>query len=103
MWKLDRLGRSLKDLINTPDEPGSFKIDFISYEDNPDNSTPTGKLVFHVIGVIAEFENDIIRERVKAGLPNAKRKGNLLGRPPISANLFEKAKALWAEVTFVFG
>ena len=94
VWKLDRLGRSLKDLINTLDELGALGIDFISYENQLDTSTPTGKLVFHVIGAVAEFEKDIIRERVKAGLENAKRKGKRLGRPPISDAVLEKAKAL---------
>jgi len=58
------LGRSSKDLINTLDELGALGIDFISYENQLDTSTPTGKLVFHVIGAVAEFEKDIMRERV---------------------------------------
>jgi DNA invertase Pin-like site-specific DNA recombinase len=86
VWKLDRLGRSLKDLINTLDELGSLGVDFISYENQLDTSTPTGKLVFHVIGAVAEFEKDIIRERVRAGLENAKRKGKKLGRRQILVN-----------------
>ena len=97
VWKLDRLGRSLKDLINTLDELGALGIDFISYENQLDTSTPTGKLVFHVIGAVAEFEKDIMRERVKAGLENAKRKGKRLGRPPVREGLLEKAKALRKE------
>jgi DNA invertase Pin-like site-specific DNA recombinase len=97
VWKLDRLGRSLKDLVNTLDELGALGIDFVSYENQLDTSTPTGKLVFHVIGAVAEFEKDIIRERVKAGLANARRKGKKLGRPPMSDGLLEKAKALRAE------
>ncbi len=97
VWKLDRLGTSLKDLINTLDELGALGIDFISYENQLDTSTPTGKLVFHVIGAVAEFEKDIIRERVKAGLENAKRKGKRLGRPPVSDVLLEKAKTLRGE------
>ena len=97
VWKLDRLGRSLKDLINTLDELGTLGIDFLSYENQLDTSTPTGKLVFHVIGAVAEFEKDIIRERVKAGLENAKRKGKKLGRPSVSNFLLEKAKTLRSE------
>ncbi len=97
VWKLDRLGRSLKDLINTLDELGVLGIDFISYENQLDTSTPTGKLVFHVIGAVAEFEKDIIGERVKAGLENAKRKGKRLGRPPVPDDVFEKAKTLRKE------
>jgi DNA invertase Pin-like site-specific DNA recombinase len=97
VWKLDRLGRSLKDLINTLDELGTLGIDFISYENQINTSTPTGKLVFQIIGAVAEFEKDIIRERVKAGLNNARRKGKRLGRPPVSDGIIEKAKALRTE------
>ncbi|MFH1933350.1 MAG: recombinase family protein [Pseudomonadota bacterium] len=96
VWKLDRLGRSLRDLITTLDELGHLGIDFISYENQLDTSTPTGKLVFHVIGAVAEFERDIIRERVVAGLANARRKGKRLGRPPVSMATIERAKALRA-------
>lgn len=92
-WKLDRLSRSLKDLINTLYELGHLGVDFISYDNNLDTSTPTGKLVFQIVGAVAEFEKDIIRERVKAGLENAKRKGKRLGRPPISQEQpFKKRK-----------
>ena len=94
VWKLDRLGRSLKDLITTLDELGSLGIDFISYENQLDTSTPTGKLVFQIIGAVAEFEKDIIRERVVAGLANAKRKGKQLGRPPKPPATRNQAKAL---------
>lgn len=84
VWKLDRLSRSVKDLINTLDVLSSLGIDFVSYSDGEmDTTTPTGRLVFNVIAVIAEFEKEIIRERVKAGLNNAKSKGKRLGRPPI--------------------
>ena len=61
-WKLNRLSRSLKDLINTLDELGSCSIDFVSYDNNLDTSTPTGKLVFQIVGAVTEFEKDIIRE-----------------------------------------
>lgn len=94
IWKLDRLSRSLKDLINTLDELGSLGIDFISYENNLDTSTPTGKLVFQIIGAVAEFEKDIIQERVIAGLNNARHKGKTLGWPAIPESIIEKAKSL---------
>ena len=81
VWKLDRLSRSLKDLITTLDELGHLGVDFISYDNKMDTSTPTGKLVYQIVGAVAEFEKDIIRERVKAGLKNAKAKGKKLGRP----------------------
>ena len=94
VWKLDRLSRSLKDLINTLDELGYLGINFISYDNNLDTTTPTGKLVFQIIGAVAEFEKDIIRERVVAGLKNAKQKGKQLGRPKIHDGILEKAKEL---------
>ena len=90
VWKLDRLSRSLKDLITTLETLGSLGIDFISYDNSLDTSTPTGKLVFHVVGSVAEFERDIIRERVRAGLANAKRNGKHLGRPSILAKVSPK-------------
>ena len=91
VWKLDRLGRSLKDLINTLDELGSCGIDFVSYDNNLDTSTPTGKLVFQIVGAVAEFEKDIIKERVVAGLAAARLKGKRLGRPPIPQAVYDKA------------
>jgi DNA invertase Pin-like site-specific DNA recombinase len=97
VWKLDRLSRSLKDLIGTLDELGHLGIDFISYDNKIDTSSPTGKLVFQIIGAVAEFERNIISERVKAGLRNARRKGKRLGRPPVSPMKIEKAKRLRAE------
>ena len=96
VWKLDRLSRSLKDLINTLDELGTCGVDFVSYDNNLDTSTPTGKLVFQIVGAVAEFEKDIIRERVIAGLANAKAKGKKLGRPSLPQNILNKAKELKA-------
>lgn len=94
VWKLDRLSRSLKDLINTLYELGTYGIDFVSYDNNLDTSTPTGKLVFQIVGAVAEFEKDIIRERVIAGLANARRQGKRLGRPPIPPQLLTQAQAM---------
>jgi DNA invertase Pin-like site-specific DNA recombinase len=97
VWKLDRLSRSMKDLVMVLNELGSLGIDFVSYDNNLDTSTPTGKLVFHVIGAVAEFEKDIIKERVKAGLENAKRKGKKLGRPGVDDSVIEEARILRKE------
>ena len=94
VWKLDRLSRSLKDLINTLDTLGACGVDFISYDNNLDTSTPTGKLVFQIVGAVSEFEKDIIKERVVAGLANARLKGKRLGRPPISCSILDKAKKM---------
>ena len=83
VWKLDRLSRSLKDLITTLEELGHLGIVFFSYDNQLDTSSPSGKLVFNIIGAVAEFERDIIRELVRAGLANARQKGKKLGRPHI--------------------
>jgi len=97
VWKLDRLSRSLKDLIITLDELGSLGIDFVSYDNRLDTSTPTGKLVFQIVGAVAEFEKDIIRERVVAGLATARQKGKRLGRPPLPPHIYDQAVAMRAQ------
>ena len=94
VWKLDRLSGSLRDPINTLDELGSLGIDFVSYDNNLDTSTPTGKLVFQIVGALAQFEKDIIKERVIAGLANARLKGKRLARPPVADDLYETARDL---------
>jgi len=86
VWKLDRFGRSLKQLVMALEELSSLGIGFISYQDNIDLTTPQGRLMFHIIGAMAEFERELIRERVKAGIENARRKGKKIGRkavPPV--------------------
>jgi DNA invertase Pin-like site-specific DNA recombinase len=81
VWRLDRLGRSLKHLVNILAEWETLGVAFISLRDNLDLTTPSGKLMFHVIGAMAEFERALIQERVKAGLAQAKREGRCGGRP----------------------
>ncbi len=81
VWKLDRLGRSLKHLIRTVDELQVRGIGFRSLQEVIDTTTPGGKLVFHVFAALAEFERDLIRERTKAGLIAAKARGRIGGRP----------------------
>jgi len=97
VWKLDRLSRSLKDLIVTLDDLNHYGVDFVSYDNNLDTSTPTGKLVFQIVGAVAEFEKEIIRERVIAGLAAARNRGKQLGRPRISSDKQTKAIQLHAE------
>lgn len=80
-WKLDRIGRSLKHLVNLLAELEAVGVALVSFSDNLDLSTPQGRLMFQIIGAMAEFERSLIRERVKSGLANAKRKGTKLGRP----------------------
>ena len=81
VWRLDRFGRSLKNLILTLDELIALGVSFTSYSESIDFTTSTGKLLFHLLGAFAEFERNLIRERVKAGIENAKDKGVVLGRP----------------------
>jgi DNA invertase Pin-like site-specific DNA recombinase len=81
VWKVDRFGRSLRHLVNALADLGARNIAFVSLRDNLDLSTPSGRLMFAVIGAMAEFERALIQERVKAGLRNARAKGKQLGRP----------------------
>jgi DNA invertase Pin-like site-specific DNA recombinase len=73
------------------EELSSLGVGFISYQDNLDLTTAQGRLMFHIIGAMAEFERELIRERVKAGLENARRKGKKLGRKPTAPIDIEKA------------
>src|SRR5207245_7253017 len=82
VWKLDRLGRSLKHLIDTITKLNNRKIGFQSITENIDTTTSGGKLIFHIFGALAEFERDIIRERTLAGLAAARARGRAGGRPP---------------------
>lgn len=80
-WKLDRLFRSLKDLIATLQEFSDLGVDFISLKDNIDMTTSVGRLLMHMLGAFGEFEASLIRERVRAGLNAARARGKRLGRP----------------------
>ena len=81
VWRLDRLGRSLKHLIETVTNLNNRKIGFKSIQENIDTTTSGGKLIFHIFGALAEFERDIIRERTNAGLQAARARGRVGGRP----------------------
>ena len=80
VWKLDRLGRSLKHLIETVTMLESKGIGFKSLTENMDTTTPGGKLVFHFFGAIAQFERDLIRERTNAGIAAARARGRIGGK-----------------------
>ena len=84
VWKLDRFARSLKHLVTALAEFDALGVQFVSLRDNLDLTTPSGRLMFHVIGAMAEFERALIQERVRAGLRNARAKGKRLGRPTVS-------------------
>ena len=94
VWRFDRFARSTSFLIKTLEEFRLLGIDFISYQENIDTSTPTGKVMFTMISAFAEFEREIIRKRVKAGLERARKEGKRLGRPKISEDKIEKVNEL---------
>lgn len=81
VWKVDRFGRSLRHLVNALADLDALGIAFVSLRDNLDLSTPSGRLMFQVVGAMAEFERALTQERVRAGLRLAKSKGKRLGRP----------------------
>ncbi len=81
VWRYDRFARSLRQLVNALEEFRSLGIDFVSLREGVDTSTPNGRLVFGIFASIAEFERELIRDRVRAGLRNARAKGKRLGRP----------------------
>lgn len=81
VWRFDRFARSTKHLVTALEEFKHLGIDFISFQENIDTSSPMGKAMFTIVSAIAELEADIIRERVMAGLNNARAKGVKLGRP----------------------
>jgi DNA invertase Pin-like site-specific DNA recombinase len=81
VWRLDRLGRSLRHLIDTAAHLHERQIGFQSLTESIDTTTSSGKLIFHVFGALAEFERDLIRERTRAGLQAARARGRFGGRP----------------------
>jgi DNA invertase Pin-like site-specific DNA recombinase len=98
VWKLDRLARSLKQLIETVELLESRGIGLCSLTESIDTTTVGGKLVFHVFGALAEFERSIIRERTKAGLEAARARGKKGGRPPaLAAKDIAAAKAMLSD------
>ncbi|MBV6418860.1 MAG: Transposon Tn3 resolvase [Ignavibacteriaceae bacterium] len=90
VWKFDRFARSTKELINALEEFNNLGVDFISYKENIDTSSPAGKILFTMISAFAEFERAIIRERVKAGMEKAKVRGAKIGRPKIPPFTIQK-------------
>ncbi|MGH9745211.1 MAG: recombinase family protein [Candidatus Acidiferrales bacterium] len=81
VWRFDRFARSVSHLLRALEEFRSLGIEFVSLSEQVDTSTPTGKMVFTVLGAVAELERSLIAERVRAGLRNARAKGKRLGRP----------------------
>ena len=83
VWKLDRLARSLKQLLTIGEECRSLDVDLVSLRQNIDTTLPAGRLTFQILGAVAEFERELLRERVKAGMAQARRTGKHVGRPSL--------------------
>jgi DNA invertase Pin-like site-specific DNA recombinase len=94
VWKLDRFGRSLRHLVDTLADLEAVGCAFVSLRDNLDLTTPAGRMMFHVIGAMAEFERELAKERIKAGLVVARSKGRTLGRPKAKREKDKDAKTI---------
>jgi DNA invertase Pin-like site-specific DNA recombinase len=111
VWRLDRLGRTLKHLIELMAELERQGIGFQSVQESIDTTTPGGKLVFHVFGALAEFERNLIRERTQAGLTAARARGRTGGRPKsldarqkaLAVDLYRQRKHTVAEICRTVG
>lgn len=86
VWRFDRFARSTSHLLKALEEFRALGIDFVSFSENVDTSTPTGKMVFTALGAVAELERSLVSERVRAGLRNAVAKGKRLGRPCVDVD-----------------
>jgi DNA invertase Pin-like site-specific DNA recombinase len=111
VWRLDRLGRSLKHLIELVENLEEKKVGFKSLQESIDTTTSGGRLVFHIFGALAEFERHLIRERTQAGLSAARARGRLGGRPKsldnkkkkLAAKLYDEQKHTVAEIGDMLG
>jgi DNA invertase Pin-like site-specific DNA recombinase len=108
VWKFDRFARSVSHLLRALETFKALGIEFVSFSEQMDTSTPTGKMVFTVLGAVAELERSLIVERVKAGLRNAKAKGKRIGRPHVFVDARRIASlratgASWPEIAKELG
>ena len=104
VYRYDRFARSLRQLVNALDEFRSLGIDFISIHEGVDTGTPNGRLVFGIFASIAEFERELIRDRVRSGMAAAKAKGKRIGRPRVAVDTsmiasLRRQGCSWAEIT----
>ena len=108
VYRYDRFARSLRQLVNALEEFRALGIDFVSLHEGVDTSTPNGRLVFGIFASIAEFERELIRDRVRSGLASAKSKGKRLGRPRVNLDLkrivnLRSGGASWATIGTALG
>jgi len=108
VWRFDRFARSTRHLINALEEFRNLGIDFVSFQENIDTSSPLGSAIFTIISAVAQLERDIIAERVKAGLRRAKENGKKLGRPRVAVDVTRIAALRaqghsWTEVSRELG
>jgi putative DNA-invertase from lambdoid prophage Rac len=94
VWRLDRWGRSVADLVGTLQELQHLGVGFVSLTEALDLTTPTGRAMAGLLAVFAEFEREILRERVRAGLAHARQNGKRLGRPPSAAHKAAQVRKL---------
>ncbi len=104
VYRYDRFARSLRSLVNALEEFRSLDMDFISIHEGVDTSTPNGRLIFGIFASIAEFERELIRDRVRSGLAAAKAKGKRIGRPRVAVDAsridaLRRQGRSWAEIT----
>jgi DNA invertase Pin-like site-specific DNA recombinase len=95
VWRFDRFARSVSHLLRALETFNALGVQFVSLSEQVDTSTPTGKMVFTVLGAVAELERNLIVERVRAGLRHARSKGKQLGRPKKLVDLAE-VRSMWA-------
>jgi DNA invertase Pin-like site-specific DNA recombinase len=104
VWRFDRFARSVSHLLRALENFKALSVEFVSLSEQVDTSTPTGKMIFTVLGAVAELERSLIAERVKAGLRNARSKGKRLGRPRVMVDAHQVAALRaqgrsWREIT----
>ena len=111
VWRLDRLGRSLRHLIDTITILTHHGVGFRSLQESIDTTTPAGRLIFHVFGALAEFERELIRERTNAGLTAARARGRIGGRPTVmtpdklhaARRMYDQRELTVAQIATVLG
>ncbi len=104
VWRFDRFARSTRHLINALEDFKNLSIDFVSYQENIDTSSPLGSAIFTIISAVAQLERDIIASRVRAGLRRARENGKKLGRPRVAVDatriaLLRSQGRSWAEIS----